>query len=870
MRKVILTLLFLFSVSKIYAGVINIGAASYTDTLPSGKLKPQTNFYATSNISTPVPSSDWWTSVLSSSYSSRMYAYPLCYKCISQGFLIGYPETIPSQDYVSFGSDLSAPYRQQLLVQGMYNGISSTVTVQSVKVDSFGDWSLTSIWQDSVDPSNYFTATYGHGFIFTYFNFSSGVNPMIAFPLEWGLGQLDIYDSAGNLIAWDNPVTGESFSLRYLDYATGKEIYYGVFLPNNSVFSITNKGHIVNITLPAGKDFMSIGLMKDKASLSFLRNYAYAFITDTEYGSSFDTAKSVVTSSFTATTQPKQFNQNTTLIALFPHQWKNASGISEIYSFPTLRGDMKVIAADSFTVSNRFHGIMPYLLLSGNLDDQYLKTLLNDDKDYTFKYDTVYYHGKELVKVANLIPIADQLGEIGTRDSLIAKLKASLLDWFTYTNGKTGSFFYYDKTWGAMLGYNMETEFYLHTIKDQHFVLGYYVYASAVLAMYDISFKTDYGDMVELLIRSYASPYRNDAMFPYLRTFDPYEGHSWANGMALSDDGNDQESSSEAMNSWAGIYLWGMATNKDIYRTLGICGYALENSALQEYYFDTDNTTYSQTYGHSSIGRLFGGKVDYNTWFGSEPEYIHGIQILPLTPSMLYLGYNADYARINYNHMVQINGGTEDKWYDIFWKYQSFFDPQSAIRRFRDDISYDDADSKTAVYSWLKLFALLGKPDTNVYSNMPSFAAFDRNGRKTWMAFNPANTLATAKFYDSLSGELIGSVSAGANSIGVQSTLPVSAKSSNDLSKVIAYPNPYLNNPGGIIFSGIANNSRIKILDIAGEVVQDFEENDGDGIYQWDAKNKDGDKLASGVYLYLVTNTNAGQQKVIGKLAIIK
>ena len=61
--------------------------------------------------------------------------------------------------------------------------------------------------------------------------------------------------------------------------------------------------------------------------------------------------------------------------------------------------------------------------------------------------------------------------------------------------------------------------------------------------------------MVLLLIRDIASPDRDDPLFPFLRTFDPYAGHSWASGTALFGSGNNQESSSEAMNAWTGIIV---------------------------------------------------------------------------------------------------------------------------------------------------------------------------------------------------------------------------------------------------------------------------------------------------------------------------
>ena len=69
--------------------------------------------------------------------------------------------------------------------------------------------------------------------------------------------------------------------------------------------------------------------------------------------------------------------------------------------------------------------------------------------------------------------------------------------------------------------------------------------------------------MVNLLIRDIASPDPDDPMFPSIRCFDLYAGHSWASGHAKFADGNNQESSSESMNAWYAMMLWGEVTGDE-------------------------------------------------------------------------------------------------------------------------------------------------------------------------------------------------------------------------------------------------------------------------------------------------------------------
>ena len=86
-------------------------------------------------------------------------------------------------------------------------------------------------------------------------------------------------------------------------------------------------------------------------------------------------------------------------------------------------------------------------------------------------------------------------------------------------------------------------------LNDHHFHYGYFIRAAAEVARLDPTWVEKWGGMVELLIRDIASTNREDLLFPHLRCFDVYAGHSWASGHAKFGDGNNQESSSESMNA---------------------------------------------------------------------------------------------------------------------------------------------------------------------------------------------------------------------------------------------------------------------------------------------------------------------------------
>ncbi|MDD5210496.1 MAG: fibronectin type III domain-containing protein [Elusimicrobiales bacterium] len=98
------------------------------------------------------------------------------------------------------------------------------------------------------------------------------------------------------------------------------------------------------------------------------------------------------------------------------------------------------------------------------------------------------------------------------------------------------------------------------------------------------------------------------------------------------------------------------------------------------------------------------------------------------------------------------------------------------------------------------------------------------------------------------------------------------------ISDVFAYPNPY--KPGssgsfgqsvygdGVVFESLPARSSVKIYNLAGGLVRELNDDDGDGRCLWNARNTDGARAASGTYLYLVTSP-AGTKKS-GRIAIIK
>jgi len=90
-----------------------------------------------------------------------------------------------------------------------------------------------------------------------------------------------------------------------------------------------------------------------------------------------------------------------------------------------------------------------------------------------------------------------------------------------------------------------------------------------------------------------------------------------------------------------------------------------------------------------------------------------------------------------------------------------------------------------------------------------------------------------------------------------------------DLSDAYAYPVPFLPSRGDltITFTNISPVCKIKIYTLNGELVATIDHTTGETSYPWNVTNDRGDRLASGVYLYIIKNEKYSKK---GKLIIIR
>ena len=91
-----------------------------------------------------------------------------------------------------------------------------------------------------------------------------------------------------------------------------------------------------------------------------------------------------------------------------------------------------------------------------------------------------------------------------------------------------------------------------------------------------------------------------------------------------------------------------------------------------------------------------------------------------------------------------------------------------------------------------------------------------------------------------------------------------------NLENAHVYPNSYKSSAGhtNIKFADLTSHTKVQIFNIIGELVYEDEKDTPFGELVWDVKNSIGEPIASGVYIYMITNNNGQTKK--GKLAIIR
>ncbi|RMH55354.1 MAG: hypothetical protein D6679_11835, partial [Candidatus Hydrogenedentota bacterium] len=715
--------------------------------------------YATANLlgtGRPIPTNRWYSSVVSQKYSFAHFGFPLAYQATAKGLDIDSPGSgiiVGTADnpvqIASFTADMS-------IIPTYANGDS--LLSNDARLDTFSDWYISVVWSDTPHNSgDTLVATYGQGNPYVFFEMADSFHLTLDFA-----GTVNLYDSSGAAVPVGNSILDDAARIEAI-FASNAQ--YGIFLPPGCTITHVRgaPNSQIRIDFPADTDhYFSVAALPSDAFFNLFYNHAYAWPTQSQVSWSYNPTSAEITATYQVTTTPRRFAQATTLTALLPHHQSRAVAPPPTQAtYRTIRGTLNLVAANSFTTRDKFYGILPFLPDSGTYDTNALNSLLDQDwadLDAMAQPYAMYIGGQIMCKAASMIPIADQMGRAELRDSLIARVKTELENFSTYDGVEQKGYYYYDQEYKGYIIYDETFGSWAYT--DQHFGIGYHLYAAAILSLYDTSFLANYGDFYDRVIDHLYEYQRNNNEFPFMRFLDPYEGHGHAHGMSPFGDGNNQESTGEAMASLGAAILFTTIRNNNASRRDALLwAYVTQAEAARKYWFHSDDDIYLPGYGKEMASIVWGGKAEYTTFFGGAPERVVGIQATPFFPTTLHFARDSAQVKLIYNEMQAAPGGPHpNEWYGTLWKLESVFDPAQAIADFDSSVVLNEGQYQnySNIFHHIHNFHALGSIAPNVTSDFPLSATFDSPGRRSYIAFNPYATAKTVTFYEN--GSPLGSM----------------------------------------------------------------------------------------------------------------
>jgi hypothetical protein len=513
------------------------------------------------------------------------------------------------------------------------------------------------------------------------------------------------------------------------------------------------------------------------------------------------------------------------------------------FTYATARGTTKVFDGPAFVTQLQSHGVLPQVVpvagapgFETTLWRQYLYPFLlsvssGGPNDGTLNLKTLlptnnnnYQEGQAMLGAAQLIPILNEVADsdpttnpdLSPAERDLARSTARLVfqlvedrmsAWLSATDDQAPYVLYYqpqspfeDPTgqqlnkvgWQAIMpvqGGFLSPE----GINDQNLIEGYFVKVAAILAQYDPTWgdrsvnindgtsvrPAKYGDLINILIKNVANTDRNDPMSPFLRNFDIFQGHSWADGSANNQVGTNQESSSESLNFASGLILWGEATGDKSMRDVGIYLYETEVDSVDTYWFDVNGTdAFPQAFtggDHSNDPKAdrpllpfpHTGDGEIGGFVGDIRSNFAGIQTIPLTGGSYYLGRDPafvqrlyNWAAFNTSQVGQVPIQTPS-YLTMLYPYLALADPAQALSLYQAAVAAGTIgpinpnlpiDTNAFNIHWITGLLNYGQVDTTVTADTATYTVFRKSASdptsRTFVAYNSEPVAKTVHFFD--------------------------------------------------------------------------------------------------------------------------
>ncbi|HET9998898.1 MAG TPA: glycosyl hydrolase [Nocardioides sp.] len=385
------------------------------------------------------------------------------------------------------------------------------------------------------------------------------------------------------------------------------------------------------------------------------------------------------------------------------HQASALGADCRLGSYPTVYGRLTLCSGSTLTWSAPRQHAVAALDLSALSGDERNELAVQVEADVAALPEPpadTYFGAKWAYRTAQLMEIAGQVGATEAEAVARSSLTEVLQQW-TQVDGCLDRDLYcfgYDTDWKGVVG--QAPAFGSEMFNDHHFHYGYFLYAAGVLAADRPSMVEELAPVMTLLAADVAGG-ADTGITPQFRPFDVYASHSWAAGTGDFADGNNQESSSEAVTAWAGLELWARAASDQDLERQAAWMLALEADAARTYWtdFDMRDPVYDG-FDHGVMGINWGGKRDYATWFSPEPSAILGIQVIPMSPSSDYLAGDAQRIRAN---TADVDSGPLADYALMYSGLAGRADAQAALETARTlpDEAIDQGNSRSYLLAYL-------------------------------------------------------------------------------------------------------------------------------------------------------------------------
>ncbi|KAF4128126.1 Glycosyl hydrolase family 81 C-terminal domain [Phytophthora infestans] len=344
-----------------------------------------------------------------------------------------------------------------------------------------------------------------------------------------------------------------------------------------------------------------------------------------------------------------------------------------------------------------------------------LQTLQADIADHwALNKTSWYFNGKQYQKYASVCLMAADSAIVGKDKKLLSacltKLEKLLVPFLDNTLDPP---LHYETSYGGLVSSqsftvkDVNADFGNSVYNDHHYHYGYWVTASAMLKSLHPKWERikELDRMIWMMLRDVANPSTDDPFFPQFRHFSFYLGHSYSHGVTPMLDGKDEESTSEDVNFYYGMKLWGQVSSNKAVEDLGSLMLRLNARAIRTYFLMTsDNTIHPTEFVPNHVtGIFFDNKAAYATWFSGEKYAIHGIQMIPVSPINAMVRttkfIQQEWDDILSKQPIVTESNTFNAWLSLLLVNQAAVDQEDALTKLQEATMDDGLTRSWALYN---------------------------------------------------------------------------------------------------------------------------------------------------------------------------